>query len=296
MQKILSDFDNHATLSTRKRIEGMSDSCKYKLKEYLTKYLLTLNGEKPMLGSFIKWLIESKTLAASSKAMLATGIGKFLYWQTYISESEYHILLAGFRMPINVWSSKLLTEQQIASMLHLQNRCDTQLLRSRNKLIISLMAITGARVSQLVDLKIDDLRICENVITIAIPKKKEARVSLILNYEIKQIAINRTIDTYLLLDLLNNYLHNRFPHALTNALFISRNGNKLSYESFEKLIRSTADKLDYKNVTTHSFRHYVGNKLATTKGIETACQVLGHSDIKTTMRYINPETNDGAIL
>jgi len=77
------------------------------------------------------------------------------------------------------------------------------------------------------------------------------------------------------------------------ALFLSRQGKRLSYEGISKVVEKYFDKALGLHVTPHKIRGGVASILyAETKDIEFVRKTIGHSNVATTQRYISTENNE----
>ena len=144
----------------------------------------------------------------------------------------------------------------------------------RDRVIFELIYATGIRVSELVELTINDYDKTYGIIKVFGKRSKERIVPV--HFE----AIK----------LLNNYLKKVRPvfnKKNSNYLFLSRNGNKLTRQLIWQLIKKYALKAGIsKNIYPHLIRHSFATHLlergADLRSIQT---MLGHSDISTTQVY-----------
>ena len=85
-----------------------------------------------------------------------------------------------------------------------------------------------------------------------------------------------------LLDILQNLPRRAF------WVFPNRNGNRVSH--LLRRLKTIADRAGIANATLHKFRHtYATRLLEKGADIVTVQKLMGHSDIETTRRYLNPE-------
>lgn len=144
----------------------------------------------------------------------------------------------------------------------------------RNLVVIELLFTTGARVSEIADLKKENININSGLIKIKGKGNKE-RIINICNKETLKILQ----DYY---KLFKNKIESSGSYFLINRL-----GNKLSDQSIRTIVRKlAANSSIQKNITPHMFRHTFATLLlekdVDIKYIQT---MLGHSSILTTQIY-----------
>ncbi len=146
----------------------------------------------------------------------------------------------------------------------------------RDRAILELLYATGIRVSELVNLTVNDYDSSMGIIKVIGKRKKERIVPLY----------------YEAIKFLNDYLKKvrvKFNRKNVIFLFLSKNGNKLTRQFIWQMIKKYALKAGLsKDVYPHLFRHSFATHLlengADLRSIQT---MLGHSDISTTQIYIN---------
>ncbi len=153
----------------------------------------------------------------------------------------------------------------------------------RDYAIYALMYLLGLRVGEVFRLNLDDINWHEKEITVT--GKRNQQRTLILNNEIRTI--------------LENYLGLRdyiYKSEKSNALFISKKGNRLAIrtieDNFKKLINAALPDKRFP-VTPHTLRHTCATML-NEKGVKilTIQNILGHSTPKTTMNYYLHSTEE----
>jgi integrase/recombinase XerD len=151
----------------------------------------------------------------------------------------------------------------------------------RDKAALELMYATGLRVSELVNLGMDNLNLDIGFIR-CVGKGNKERV----------VPIGRQAQ-----ESLNRYINKARPKLLkaheTNALFLSRLGKKISRQSFWKMIKRYARLAGIKkDITPHTLRHsFATHLLERGADLRVVQEMLGHADISTTQIYthINKE-------
>ena len=287
MSLLIEQFESHIKLSTKKRIDGMTKDTASFLRVYLNDYCLNfITYNKQTLQ---RYLLD-KELAYSTKATIASGLGKFMAYEGYITEAEYSQLKQSFRHPVNSWSDKYLSDEQVIDFIKEANKGTFPLNRRRNVCFVAMLAVIGGRVSQLCELDISDVLITELEVQVTLTRKKERRANLQRNLDIKCVPLGYKLGCFTFGELVRRYYIERSDYP-GEAFFISTHANRLPINTAEVIIKELGKKLGL-NVTPHTFRHYVGSKIANEKSIHKAAIWLGHKNITTTMKYINPETED----
>ncbi|MBI4116165.1 tyrosine-type recombinase/integrase [Candidatus Pacearchaeota archaeon] len=138
----------------------------------------------------------------------------------------------------------------------------------KHKLIIKLLYGCGLRVSEIVNLKKDDLNFDEKLIKIRLAKGRKDRFVRIPESLIIEL------ESY---SKLNN----------SDILFPSNRGGKLTKDTIQKIVSNAAKKAEIKKrVYPHLLRHsFATHLLENGTDLRIIQKLLGHSDIKTTQIY-----------
>lgn len=151
----------------------------------------------------------------------------------------------------------------------------------RDKAILETLYATGMRVSEAVNLRLDNVNLDIGFLRCVGKGNKERVIPLG-----KKAIIS-----------LKRYLESSRPHFLkkknSEYLFLNRSGNKLSRQSFWKLIKQYAraariKKLIKPHILRHSFATHLLERGADLRSVQ---EMLGHANISTTQLYthINKE-------
>lgn len=168
----------------------------------------------------------------------------------------------------------VLTQNEMQKMLSLP---DTQIINgARDKAILELLYACGLRVSELCDLKINDVD--DTFIRIVKGKGGKERVVPIGSHAIK------AIDHYL-----------GFRHDTSQeALFVSSRGKPMSRVAIWKVVKDYAKKAGItKPIFPHTFRHTCATDLLRNGAdIRVIQEILGHADISSTERYTHVNADE----
>jgi len=151
-----------------------------------------------------------------------------------------------------------------------------ELKTEKSKLMASLMYAGGFRVSELTDLKVNDLNFPEKIGHIVQAKGNKDRIF--------------NIPEFLLEDLQN--LVEQQKNNKEEFLFTGRSG-KLSTRNLQKIISSAAKRAELQNVHCHTLRHsFATHLLEDGVDIRKIQELLGHADLSTTQIYTHVSTEE----
>ncbi|MED2794147.1 tyrosine-type recombinase/integrase [Bacillus wiedmannii] len=155
-------------------------------------------------------------------------------------------------------------------------------LNIRNKLLVSILYETGIRISEALEIKLEDIDISDKKILISKSKTPSGENRLVY---ISSETVN----------LLQDYIYevhekNNFDNDyLFLKLMGPSRGEVCEYETIMAFFKSLSTKLGF-SITPHMFRHMLATELHET-GLEISIikTLLGHKDVQTTMNmYIHP--------
>lgn len=147
----------------------------------------------------------------------------------------------------------------------------------KSKLMITFLYSTGIRVSELTNLKIDDLDFNDKMGQVRQGKGKKDRI-----FNIPKFLLAR----------LKTYSEKQKQMGST-YLFSGRSGNKMSDRNVQKIVKKAAEKAEIKKeVHPHTLRHSFATHLLENEiDIRKIQELLGHADLSTTQVYthVSPE-------
>lgn len=271
----LQIFLNHCAVE-----RGLSKNSVTAYTRDLNKFLTYLDDkslidvESVDIYSFIKELRNSG-LGESSVARHVVALRS---WFSFLEKDGTKVNIAKDIHPPTIPKRlpKALTINQIAELI---GSCDDSTSGIRNKAILETLYATGGRVSEIVNLNLDDLKtIEENVVTVKVTGKG-GKQRLVPLGSYAQQAINQ-------------YLVRARPALLKkvgeNALFINEtSGTRLSRQSAWSIVSDAAAKAGIKEVVSpHALRHsFATHLLDGGADIRVVQELLGHSSVTTTQIY-----------
>ena len=145
----------------------------------------------------------------------------------------------------------------------------------RNKAMLELMYSSGLRISELVNLKMQDIDLMENIIRVYGKGSKE-RIVPIGDYASKYLDI-----------YIKEYRPKFIKKHLNDYLFLNSRGENISRQALFKIIKQL---LREKNLNVafspHTLRHsFASHMLENGADLRSIQELLGHSDISTTQIY-----------
>lgn len=167
---------------------------------------------------------------------------------------------------------KTLNEEEINILLDIKPKTA---LEWRNKAMIELMYAAGLRVSELVELEVNDVNLKDNYVRVFGKGKKERIVPM------------ADITTDILNEYISVYRNSLLKGYLTDKVFISSYGKGMTRQGFFKNLKKIAkEKGIKKDFSPHTLRHsFATHLLEHGADLRSIGELLGHENIKTTQIY-----------
>ena len=165
-----------------------------------------------------------------------------------------------------------LTEEEIDKLLDIPLNTTFDY---RNKAMLELLYASGIRVSELINLKLNNIDLQDDFIRV-IGKGSKERISPISDAAVKYLNI-----------YINNYRNLLLKNKDSEYLFINNFGNPISRQGFFKNLKQIAKNQGInKEISPHTLRHsYATHLLHHGADLRIIQELLGHSDISTTQIY-----------
>lgn len=168
---------------------------------------------------------------------------------------------------------QVLTKEEVEKLLRSPNT--GQILGLRDRAMLELMYATGLRISEIINLKLEDLHLTMGTLQ-TLGKGHKERIVPVGDEAIKWV---------------NRYLEEARPKLLkqkrSNYLFLNFHGNNLTRQGVWKNLKAEVRKAGIqKNITPHTLRHsFATHILENGADLRIVQELLGHADISTTQIY-----------
>lgn len=241
-------------------------------------------SEKELICNFIESLHTAyKPKSIKRKVAVLKAFFEFLTYEELINENPFNKMHLKIKEPIilpKIISEKLLTKILTAAYMTLDN-CKTAYSTKcvlRDIAVLELLFATGLRVSELCNLKAEDVNLSDNCIK-TFGKGAKERVIQICTPDV--------------LSALKQY-QKCFKADIDTAgyFFVNKLSNRLSEQSVRFMVNKYVSKTSASvHVTPHMFRHTFATMLLEADvDIRYIQQILGHSSITTTEIYTHVST------
>jgi integrase/recombinase XerD len=276
MNELIEQFLSYISVE-----RGMADNTLSSYKRDLSKFSDFLKSKKiDSIDKVSRQMINSFMMAERERGLGSNSVSRELaciksFFKFLLKENTIKDDAANIIESPKLWKKLpfVLSIQEVETLLNAPNVRDP--MEARDKACLELMYATGMRVSELVNLKIDDINMEVDFAKCfgkgskerIVPFGKKAKESLI------------------------RYLEKTRPMLLkkkiSNSLFLTRLGKKMSRQTFWKIIKKYAKLAKIKKkVTPHSLRHsFATHILERGADLRIVQEMLGHSDISTTQIY-----------
>ena len=167
---------------------------------------------------------------------------------------------------------KVLSEEEINNLLDIKLKTNFDY---RNKAMLELMYSSGLRVSELINLNLNDIDLDNDTVKIFGKGSKE-RIIPLNDYAKEALKEYITV-----------HRKELFKHGENNYLFLNNHGNKMTRQGFFKILQKIAREKNIKTeLSPHTLRHsFATHLLKYGADLRSIQELLGHSDISSTQIY-----------
>jgi len=236
------------------------------LKNYTNKDLISLKKED------IKDFLDNVEATARTKAHYLTVFNSFYKYLVFMDKIKSNPC-DGIKAPkLEKKLPTYLTNEEIAKLFNIRL---TKPVDYRNKAILEVMYATGARISEVINLELNQIDFEECIIRVVGKGKKERIIPL------DDVAIE-ALDNYI-----NNYRPFLIKNETCNYVFLNKNGEKISRQMIFKILKNLANKVGItKEISPHTLRHsFASNLLNNGADLRVIQELLGHENLETTEIY-----------
>lgn len=172
--------------------------------------------------------------------------------------------------------TRWLRPEEVKRILHAIERLErtSDKRKALYKAVVAVLVNCGLRVEEVSDLLITDVILQSGLIIVRNGKGGKYR----------HVPFNQKTR-----NILERWLS--FHDGRSGYLFYSQRSAHMSTRAIQHMIEKLSELTQIK-FTVHQLRHTFGKQVANLRGIESAATLLGHSDIKTTRRYVEPSMQE----
>ena len=238
---------------------------------YYNKDLLKRNKKSPKKVNIddIKeylFFLENKDLA---NATINVAINAFKFYYTQILQRKFFVNKELFRTKKSQKLPTVLTKNEVRKIL-------TQIQNVKYKLMLGLMYSSGLRISEIINVKIEDFDFENNLLRVQQGKGRKDR---------------NTVLSEKVADILQRYVKNK---KVGKYVFENNRKGKLTKRSVQKAFSDALKKSRIKKIAScHSLRHsFATHLLENGTDIRYIQELLGHKNLETTQIYTKVANNN----
>lgn len=276
MKDYCADFNNY--LRIRKSV---SDSTLDSYLHDVEKFLLFAKNKEitdpaDVSAKFIISYIAEMKSSKKSSATIARNIASIRCFYCFLIFSGQAVSNPAKSVPLEKQIKKLpqiLSGREIELLLLQPNIRDAK--GCRDRAMLELLYATGIRVSELIDLDLDDIDIHAG--TLACRNGRSHRVIPIYSSAVAAVS-----------DYMFRIRTQIVSQESGQALFTNLSGNRLTRQGFWKIVKTYAKKAGIvKEITPHTLRHsFALHLLENGADLKDIQIMLGHADISSTQIYV----------
>ena len=269
-----------AFLSTR-RLRNLSPNTITFYSQHLNKFLEFMESHYPdasleqidhnILREFVSGLKENHSAGGINHIKVLKILFKFMIEEGVISENPSKKIS---RIKTDQAAIATFSNDQIMAMLKITKH-QMDFPGIRNYALITLLYDTGCRISELLELKVDDIQLDEKILTV---KGKGGKVRVVPFGDRSLIGLVK-------------YLNRRTTFfGKGGVLFLTKFGELLTRRMTNKIIERIGEKAEVNNVrlSAHTFRHtFAKNWLMNGGDIFSLQKILGHRTLDMVRNYVN---------
>jgi integrase/recombinase XerD len=275
MNYYIEDYLNYVYIEKK-----LSDNTKISYQNDLNQYYMFLNNKKidniknikrKDISDYISYL-KSNNMNASSIARKIVSIKnfhKYLMREKITNENPTESIDSP---KIKKHLPKVLNIEEVNKLLDITPKTAFDY---RNKAMLELLYATGLRVSELINIRGNDINLEMGIIR-CIGKGNKERIIPLGDIAIKWIK-----------KYIDEYRHSLLKGYMSDYVFLNNHGKKMTRQGFFKILRIIAkEKGIKKEFSPHTLRHsFATHLLEYGADLRSIQEMLGHSDISTTQIY-----------
>lgn len=253
-----TDLKNFVSWLATKSVTGLSEKL--------------INADRQLIMRYLTEL-EHQAISSRSRARLLSSLRRFYAYLLREKKIEVDPVALIDAPKLGRSLPKTLTEEDVEALLMAPDT--STLLGLRDRVLFEVLYATGLRVSELVELQLNQVNLQQGVIRVTGKGNKERLVPL------GEQAI----------DWLTKYLCNTRADLLkgqvSDALFVTKRGGAMTRQAFWYLIKRYAIVANIEStISPHTLRHaFATHLLNHGADLRVVQMLLGHSDLSTTQIY-----------
>jgi len=230
------------------------------------------------ITKYNKYLKEDLKLSSSSIARHLSSLRSFYNYllnENIVSDNPFKLVSSPKK------EMKLPNYMKYKEFEEMINTCDDSILGIRNRCLLEILLSTGARIGELINIKLSDINISSKEIKV-LGKGNKERIVYINDHTV---------------DALKKYLNDSRPLLLNNKrsdnLFINHIGGNLTTRGVREILDNIIKKSSLNiKVTPHMFRHTFATMLLNEGcDLKSVQELLGHVNMSTTQIYTHVSNN-----
>lgn len=237
-----------------------------KLSLYVNKRLIDLSKDD------IKLFLNSLNLSSKTKSHYLSVFNSFYKYLIFTDKIKDNPCDGIKTLKLEKKLPMYLNQEEIKKLLDIRLNKPVDY---RNKAILEMLYATGARISEVVNLELNQIDFLDCVIRVNGKGKKERIVPL------DDEAI------YALENYIENYRPFLVKNDSCNYVFLNKNGDRISRQMIFKIIKNLAKSVGIKkSISPHTLRHsFASNLLNNGADLRVIQELLGHENLETTEIY-----------
>lgn len=245
------------------------------VRQYLS--WLEEEGLSPIQASHADVEAYSRSMTARGKSAATVtrsqaSLKSFYSWLMEIGQVEENPARGLTQTKVERKLPHILTSREVELFLEQPDPSDAK--GCRDKAMLELLYATGIRVSELINLNLDNLNLSAGFLRC--PTKKKDRIIPLYPTAVRALA-----------DYIEFVRPQLIDRPEERALFVNMNGARMSRQGFWKIIKSYQEMAGIqKDITPHTLRHsFAAHLLENGADLHSIQEMLGHADISSTQVY-----------
>ena len=243
---------------------------------YLNNHKLdAINVDHNIILNYLKSINDLDERSIAHQISVLRGFYKFLILENYIKVSPME------NIDLPKLTKKLPNVLSIDEVDKLLDINLNDMYDYRNKAMLELLYATGLRVSELINIKLEDIDIYNSLVK-TVGKGSKMRIIPFGSYA------TMALEKYIL-----EYRSKFIKKEATDYLFLNNHGKKMTRQGFFKILKNLAKEKGINELSPHTLRHsFATHMLSGGADLRSIQEMLGHANLSTTEIYTNISRED----